>query len=51
MVDEDDTDPPQRTVWLEAENPPDQVEAVLTEMREQPAVIEVSVDRAMLSAD
>jgi putative Mg2+ transporter-C (MgtC) family protein len=51
VVDLEDTDPPQRTVWVESEIPRDQLDSVLASIRDRPGVLEVTIDSANFGAD
>jgi putative Mg2+ transporter-C (MgtC) family protein len=51
VVDLADTDPPQRTVWVETEIPRDQLDTVLATIREREGVLEASIESASFGAD
>jgi putative Mg2+ transporter-C (MgtC) family protein len=51
VVDLPDTDPPQRTVWVETEIPRDQLDSVLATIRERNGVLEASIESASFGAD
>lgn len=51
VTDVDDTDPPQRVVWIETEIPRDQLDSVLTAVRESDGVLDVSIDTTSFAAD
>jgi putative Mg2+ transporter-C (MgtC) family protein len=51
VVDLADTEPPQRTVWVETEIPNDQLDSVLATIRDRRGVLEVTIDSATFGAD
>lgn len=51
VSDEPDTDPPQRTVWVETEISADQLDNVLATIRDRSGVLEVTVDRESVGTD
>jgi hypothetical protein len=51
VVDLPDTDPPQRTVWVETEIPSDQLDNVLATIRDRHGVLDASIDSANFGAD
>lgn len=51
VVDESDTDPPQRTVWIETELPPADVEQVLVDIRDRAGVLDATIDKVSLEPD
>jgi hypothetical protein len=51
VVDESDTEPQQRTVWIETELGPDSIEGVLVDIRARAGVLDAGIDKVTLEAD
>lgn len=51
VTEREDSDPPERTVWMAADLMPDQLDALLDDLRSRRGVIDVSIERSSAVPD